>query len=129
MKFYVGTSFKNSEIVNYFSQELKKHGWKHTYNWAENISENETLEDLKEHSILEEKAINESDVVIIILPGGRGTHVELGIAVALNKKIYLCTENKDDFSIENTVPFYESPKIEKIFGTKDEIIKKIIEIV
>lgn len=127
-KFYIGTSFKNSDVVNYFSKELEKYGWKHTYNWAENIKERETEEDMIKNSILEENGINESEVVIIILPGGRGTHIELGIAVALNKKIYLCSENKDDFSIENTVPFYESQKIKKIYGTKDEIIKKIIEI-
>ena len=85
MKFYIGSGFKNAELVNEFSKKLQNYGWQHTYNWAENIKENETIEDLIEYSKLEQKGIEEADAVIIILPAGRGTHVELGMAIALNK--------------------------------------------
>jgi hypothetical protein len=65
-------------------------------------------------------------VVVILLPAGRGAHIELGIALALNKKIFLCSATKDEFSIENTVPFYELPDIVQLVGNADENIKKII---
>ena len=127
MKFYIGSSLKNSKIVDYFTKELEKGGWEHTYNWSKNIGKSETVQDLTKYAVLEKKAIMESDVVIIILPGGRGTNVELGMALALNKKIYLCSENEKEFSKENTVSFYELPSIKKICGSREDIIKEIIE--
>ena len=125
MKFYIGSGFKNAELVNEFSKKLQNYGWQHTYNWAENIKENETIEDLIEYSKLEQKGIEEADAVIIILPAGRGTHIELGMAIALNKKIYLYSNQKEEFDIENTVNFYQIPSIKRIVGDIDYAIKEI----
>ena len=71
----------------------------------------------------------ESDIVIILLPAGRGTHIELGMALALNKKIFLCSSNKDEFSTENTVNFYQLPEIIRLVGNDDENIRKILDMV
>lgn len=125
MKFYIGSGLKNAKVVNEFSEKLKAHGWEHKYNWTENNLENESIEDLIEYATLEQKAIEESDVVIIILPAGRGTHVELGMAIALNKKIYLYSNNKEEFDIENTVAFYQIPSIQKIIGDIDYAVNEI----
>lgn len=127
MKFYIGSGFKNCELVNYYSKILGQNGWKHTYNWTEKINDDVNIEDLKEISKLEQKGIIDSDIVIILLPAGRGTHIELGMAIALNKKIFLCTNNKEEFSIENTVGFYQLPNIIKLVGTADENLKAIIK--
>lgn len=128
MKFYIGSGFKNCELVNYYSKVLEANGWKHTYNWTKNINNDVTIEDLIEYSKLEQKGIIDSDVVIILLPAGRGTHIELGMALALNKKIFLCSETKDEFSIENTVNFYQLPNITKLIGTANENLKEITKI-
>ncbi len=125
MKFYIGSGFKNCELVNYYSKRLEENGWKHTYNWTENISNDETIEDLIEYSKLEQEGIKDADVVIILLPAGRGTHIELGMALALNKKIFLCSATEDEFSIENTVNFYQLPNIIRLVGTAEENIKEI----
>ena len=125
MKFYIGSGFKNAELVNEFSKKLQNYGWQHTYNWAENIKENETIEDLIEYSKLEQKGIEEADAVIIILPAGRGTHIELGMAIALNKKIYLYSSQKEEFDIENTVNFYQFTSFKRIVGYIDYAIKDI----
>ncbi len=125
MKFYIGSGFKNVELVNEFSKKLQNYGWEHTYNWAENLKENETIEDLIEYSKLEQKGIEEADAVIIILPAGRGTHIELGMAIALNKKIYLYSSQKEEFDIENTVNFYQLPNIDRIIGDTDYAIREI----
>ena len=125
MKFYIGSGLKNAKVVNEFSEKLKAHGWEHTYNWTENNLENESIEELIEYAALEQQAIEESDVVIIILPAGRGTHVELGMAIALNKKIYLYSNNKEEFDIENTVAFYQIPSIQKITGDIDYAVNEI----
>lgn len=127
MKFYIGSGFKNCELVNYYSKILEENGWEHTYNWAKNISNDETIEDLIEYSKLEQKGIIDAGVVIILLPAGRGTHIELGMALALNKKIFLCSVTEDEFSIENTVNFYQLPNIVRLVGTADENINQIIK--
>lgn len=127
MKFYIGSGFKNCELVNYYSKILELNGWRHTYNWAKNINNNEKIEDLIEYSKLEKKGIIDADVVIILLPAGRGTHIELGMALALNKKVFLCTDNKEEFSIQNTVNFYQLPNIVRLVGTADENLKEILK--
>lgn len=127
MKFYIGSGLKNCELVNYYSKMLEENGWKHTYNWAKNFKGNETIEDLIEYSKLEQDGIKEADVIIILLPAGRGTHIELGMALALNKKIFLCSATEEEFSIENTVNFYQLPSMVRLVGTADENIREIIK--
>ncbi len=127
MKFYIGSGFKNCELVNYYSKALEENGWSHTYNWTKNISGRVTIEDLVKYSELEIKGIVDSDAVIILLPAGRGTHIELGMALALNKKIFLCADSKEEFGIENTVNFYQLPDCMKLVGSADENIKEILK--
>ena len=128
MKFYIGSGMKNCKLVNYYSKILEENGWEHTYNWTKNINGDETIDDLIEYSKLEQQGIIDSDVVIILLPAGRGTHIELGMALALNKKIFLCSETKEEFSIKNTVNFYQLPNIVKLVGIADENLKEIIKL-
>ena len=128
MKFYIGSGMKNCELVNYYAKILEENEWKHTYNWAKNINGDETIKDLIEYSKLEQQGIIDSDVVIILLPAGRGTHIELGMALALNKKIFLCSETKEEFNIKNTVNFYQLPNIVRLVGTADENLKEIIKL-
>lgn len=127
MKFYIGSGMKNCELVNYYAKLLKENGWEQTYDWVKNVSDDVSLEDMIEYATLESQGIVDSDIAIILLPAGRGAHIELGMAMALNKRVFLCSTTKEEFSIENTVAFYELPKIVKLIGTAEENIKKIIK--
>lgn len=129
MKFYIGSGMKNCELVNYYAKILKRKGWILTYNWVENINDGVSIEDMTSYAISESQGIVDSDVVIILLPAGRGAHIELGMALALNKKIFLCSETKDEFSIENTVAFYGLPNIIQLIGSADDNIKTILKYV
>lgn len=125
-KFYIGSGIKNSKLVNYYSKTLEEKGWTQTYNWTKKISGTKTIEELIEIAKLEKQGIIDADVVIILLPAGRGTHIELGMAIAQNKKIFLCAGTKEEFDINNTVNFYQLPEIVKLTGNADENINKII---
>lgn len=127
MKFYIGSGIKNHELVNLYSKQLKEHGWIQTYDWVENIHNEISKEDLIKYAQLELQGIVDSNVVIILLPAGRGAHIELGMAIALNKKIFLCSSTKEDFNIENTVAFYELPNIIQLKGSINENIKEILK--
>lgn len=128
MKFYIGSGMKNCDLVNYYAKILKENGWEQTYDWVKSISDDISKEDMIKYAGLESKGIVDSDVVIILLPAGRGAHIELGMAMALNKKVFLCSATNEEFSIENTVAFYELPKVNKLIGTADENIKEIIKL-
>ena len=127
MKFYIGSGIKNVEQVNYYSKILEENGWRNTYNWTKDISGNKTIEELVKYAIFEQNGIVELNVVIILLPAGRGAHIELGMALALNKKIFLCSDCMENISNENTtVNFYQLSNIKRLYGTADENIKEII---
>ena len=47
--------------------------------------------------------------------------------LALNKKIFLCSATEDEFSVENTVNFYQLPQMKRIVGSSDDNIKQILD--
>lgn len=100
MKFYIGSGMKNCELVNYYSKVLKENGWEQTYDWVKNVNDDVDINDMVEYAKLEKQGIADSDVVIILLPAGRGAHIELGMALASNKKLFLCSATQEEFSIE-----------------------------
>ena len=124
MKFYIASSFKNIELVRYVSENLKNRGYIHTYDWTvnENVT---TLEELKIIGEKEKTAVIEADFVVVILPAGKGSHIELGIAIGNRKNIYLYSQNKEIDNIETTSTFYHLPEILKCFGTLDELVEII----
>lgn len=124
MKFYIASSFKNIGLVRYVSENLKNRGYIHTYDWTvnENVT---TLEELKMIGEKEKTAVIEADFVVVLLPAGKGSHIELGIAIGNGKNIYLYSPNKEIDNIETTSTFYHLPEIEKCFGTLDELVEII----
>ena len=71
--------------------------------------------------------MRDAEVVILLLPGGRGTHVELGLALALGKKVFLCAGDAEAFAPENTVAFYQLPGVVRLAGTDRENLERILE--
>ncbi|MFS0864365.1 nucleoside 2-deoxyribosyltransferase [Fredinandcohnia sp. 179-A 10B2 NHS] len=125
MKFYIASSLQNKEQVTYVSDKLKREGYIHTYDWTknENVS---TLEKLREIGRLEKEAVINSDIVIVLLPGGKGTHIELGIALGLEKKVYLYSPTDEINNVETTSTFYHLPQIEKCVGSVEELIERVV---
>lgn len=121
MKFYIASSFKNIDKVRYVSKMLKEKGFIHTYDWTlnENVS---TLEELKLIGHKETNAVLEADFVVVLLPAGKGSHIELGIAIGNRKKIYLCSSSNEVDNLETTSTFYQLPEINKCIGTLEELV-------
>jgi hypothetical protein len=124
MKFYIASSFKNIEKVRYVSDKLKDKGFIHTYDWTvnENVT---TLLELKAIGQKEKNAVIEADFVVVLLPAGKGSHIELGIAIGNSKKVYLYSPNNEVDNIETTSTFYHLTEVEKCFGTIDELVELI----
>lgn len=124
MKFYLASSFKNKERVQVLRNKLKAKGYIHTYDWTinENIT---TLEELREIGQKEKEGIFEADFVVVLLPVGKGSHIELGIALGMGKKIYLYSPDNEVDNVETTSTFYHLREIEKCYGTLDELFDRI----
>ncbi|MGM0835143.1 MAG: nucleoside 2-deoxyribosyltransferase [Bacillota bacterium] len=127
MKFYVASSFINIEQVRYVSGKLKSMGHIHTYDWTQNERAS-TLEDLRQIGQLEKEAVTEADLLVVLLPGGKGSHIELGIALGLNKKIVLYSPDQSIYNFTTTTTFYHLPEVEKITGTLDELMDNLASI-
>lgn len=81
-------------------------GYVNTYDWTQNACARDagtvTLGDLRSIGQHERDAVMSADVVPILLPGGKGTHVELGIAIAQGRRTILHSQdevinNVDDY--------------------------------
>ena len=124
MRFYIASSLRNIDQVRYVSEKLKNIGFIHTYDWTvnENVT---TLEELRVIGEKEKNAVIEADIVLVLLPAGKGSHIELGIAIGNGKNIYLYSPNKEIDNMETTSTFYHLTDIEKCFGTLDELVEII----
>lgn len=124
MKFYIASSFKNIDNVRFVAGVLKSHGFKQTYDWT-NHSKVNSISELCAIGHEELAAVLDADVVIIMMPAGKGSHVELGIALGSKKKIYLYSQTDEINDIETTSTFYHLSEVEQCSGSLDDLISTV----
>jgi hypothetical protein len=128
MKFYIASSFRNIHNVRYISGQLKSKGYSHTYDWTNHDrSFSLSIEELKQIGQQEKEAVMQSDIVIVLLPAGKGSHIELGIALALNKRIILHSPQGEVNDLSETSTFYHLEGVEKFLGRTDKLVEFILE--
>ncbi|WP_100373600.1 group-specific protein [Bacillus sp. FJAT-45037] len=124
MNFYVASSFSNHQSVRYVSRQLKCLGYTHTYDWTLN-GRARSLEELRTVGMNEKQGVEDAQFVIVLLPGGNGTHTELGIAISLRKQIYLHTTEEALNDLETTCTFYHLPEVTHCTGSLDDLVSLI----
>lgn len=115
MNFYIASSFKNKEIVKVLAVQLKMEGFYHTYDWTINdrADSMDLLASLGENEL---SAVRNSDFLVMLLPGGKGSHIEMGIALGLGKRVYLYSPNNDIYDFDKTSTFYHVAGVIKFVG-------------
>ncbi len=108
MKFYIATSLSRAGAHNMIRDSLQALQHEIAYDWTLHGSvKSVSYERLQEVAILELNGVLESDFVVVLLPGGHGTHLELGFALASGKKIFLHSEDPSLFELgPQTNAFY-----------------------
>lgn len=116
MKYYIATSTERVPAHNKVRDELQKRGYQITYDWTSHGSVRHTSTSrLKEVAELEMQGILSADFVLVLLPGGKGTHVELGLSLASGKKTFVHSEDPSMFEIGPQVcAFYHAPEIVRL---------------
>ncbi|MOA47924.1 hypothetical protein D3C78_1706040 [compost metagenome] len=66
-----------------------------------------------------------ADVIIVMFPAGKGSHVELGIAIGAKKKIYIYSSTHEINDIGTTCTFYHVDEVEQIIGSLEELINSV----
>ena len=124
MKFYIASSFKNVEKVRRVSRELTGNGFCHTYDWTMNGRASD-LADLERIGLLEKRAVMDSDMVTILPPAGKGSHIEMGMALAAGKKIFLHSPDDSVYDTELTSTFYHLPEVEIVAGSLERLVDAV----
>ena len=126
LKAYIATGLERAADHNLVRDALAKWDVECSYDWtAHGAVFSHGLERLREVADLEARGVRDANVVVVLLPGGRGTHAELGMAIALGKPVILHSMNpKSDFGAEETTcAFYHHPKCTQLskFNTNPDI--------
>lgn len=129
VRFYVASRIENAPEVTRLVRALEAWGWECTYagSLVGNVrgTDDAAPERVRATCRAECRAVVTADVVIFLLPGGRGTHTALGLALAAARRprIVLACEDADLFGYtEKTTPFYHAKRCEHIVGGVDRVI-------
>ncbi|MBN8210299.1 nucleoside 2-deoxyribosyltransferase [Bacillus sp. NTK071] len=125
MKFYVASGFQNKANVQQVSEQLKKKGYTQTYDWTKNIRAS-TKKELEVIGEKELKAVRNADFLVVLLPGGKGTHIEMGIALGLSIPVYLYSEGNFPEASESTT-FYYTTNVIRCSGSLSDLVDTILE--
>lgn len=116
MKYYIATTLSRAPQHNVVRDELGKLGYELTYDWTTHGSvKHVSTERLQEVAENERRGILAADFVVVLLPGGKGTHVELGLSIASRKRVFIHSEDPKVFEVGPEVcAFYHYPEVVRI---------------
>jgi nucleoside 2-deoxyribosyltransferase len=118
-RFYVSSRKDRSAEADALSEKLQARGWERTYKWTAHDGEGT---DAHAKAALEElEGVRKADVLIVLLPGGFGTHVEIGAALALGKSVIL--HSPDQETLEKPYPcvFHHHPSVKRLISETLEL--------
>lgn len=92
---------------------LEADGHHITYDWTHHGAVyGRGVDGIREVAKDEARGVVEADVVFVLLPGGRGTHVELGIALGLDKPVLIVSDDPATTgAVKETCAFYHHPAV------------------
>jgi hypothetical protein len=126
VKAYIATRLEQHARHNALRDRLATIGVTLTYDWTTHGSvQSEGADRIREVSIAEAKGVVDADFVIVLLPGGRGTHTELGIAIGANRNVVLVPSGPEDMEGPATCAFYHHPLV--TVSESDEAVFEAIE--
>jgi hypothetical protein len=123
-QFYIATTLTNAARARQVADQLEALGHTITYPWWTHGAVGHAGEArLAEVAVAELEGVRLADAVIVLLPGGRGTHLEMGGALVAGKPVLLWSEDDAGFPLDDTTcSFYWHPLVFKMHGRLDELI-------
>lgn len=123
--FYIASGFKNIPIVTLIATQLETSQFKRTYDWTKN-NKAVSLTELREIGEKEYQGIVDCDFFILVFPGGKGANIEFGIAMALQKPIYLYDTTDEIENVEKTCTFYFLESVTRFQGSSQDFCQMVL---
>ncbi len=124
MYYYIGSGFNNIENVRRLRDLLTAQGHTHTYDWTRNARA-DSVDVLRDIGEKERDAIKTSDFVVILLPAGKGSHVELGIAIGSGVPVFLHDTTDSMTNVETTSTFYHVSHVVQLTDDLEDVPHQI----
>jgi len=124
MKFFIASKLENETRVGELAQILKSWGLKQTHDWTEHGNvRGQGEKAMRFVAVKEACGVLDAQLVIVLLPGEKGTHTELGMAIASGKTVIIHSESLADFDLDETKPcsFYWLPGIYRVCSPFSEL--------
>ena len=132
LRYYLATKVENWNFANEVADMLTGAGWVQVYRWTSH-GNNGNVEHLgdkvkKEVAETETNGVKDADVLLVLAPGGRGTHVEIGIALGNNKPIFIWAEKEKDLKSADgqITTFYYHSLVTRCVCKKEDLIKNAL---
>ena len=130
MIFYIASGLENAANVRKAAEILKSLGHEQSYDWTVHGDVRaQGAQRLLQVAKSESEAIMRSDLVLVLLPGARGTHTELGLAIGSahpGERIWVWSQTGEHFaSDERTCAFYWHPCVRRFTGAFDGVVQAI----
>ena len=127
MKFYIATRLASrAQRVARLLEQL--FGDALSYDWTEHGSvQDDGAERIAQVAAAECNGVKGADYVVVLLPGGRGTHVELGIAVGCSRPTFVFAGQHAAHlgEDERTCAFYHAPGVTLVEGDNGDLLAAI----
>ena len=104
MKVFVSSSRANRELARRVIDTFVEKGWEITFNWTDDTVQREEYSEAQMRALSYNlmHGIDTCERYVLLLPGGINSHVELGIALALRKPVWIF--NAGTFSMREDDP-------------------------
>jgi nucleoside 2-deoxyribosyltransferase len=123
-RFYFSTRIDRSSEATALLNALRSQGWERTYVWSDQTVNPDKYSDV---ATAELEGIGLANVVIILLPGGYGTHAEIGAALALGKPVILHSPDHNTMNTPYPCVFHYHPLINLIVSEVVDV-KNLIDL-
>jgi hypothetical protein len=128
MRVYLASGLQNIERARQVRDWIAAAGHTITYDWmAHGPAGDRGAEYLTAIADRELQGVKDADCVVVLLPGGRGTHAELGAALALNKSVLVWDEEATRWVVHNgTCAFYWHPRVVRGCGDVGDAASELL---
>jgi nucleoside 2-deoxyribosyltransferase len=118
VRYYIASRLENAPQVRAVRDALAHRGWRFTYDWTlHGAVRSQGTGVMRRVAYDELMGVKRADVVLGLLPGGRGTHVEIGAAIAFGAQVVLYSPDIKLFELgEETCAFYHHERVTQLSG-------------
>jgi hypothetical protein len=123
VKFYLASGIENAENAKTLRDQLVARGHKQTYDWMVHGSlAAESPARWRATSADEVDGVTSAYVLVALLPGGRGTHVEIGAALGRGIPIVLVGAEEFEKAHDRPCIFYHHPRVTRVATPAEALI-------